>query len=82
MGLVSFVFTLWGHKTKETYPTRPGSPTPCKKGLRENVKAFFPQGQSKLSVMMRCPYEAGVRKAAFDCNSKKPCSRLVSAYSE
>ena len=21
VGLVSFVFTLWGHKTKETYPT-------------------------------------------------------------
>ena len=24
-----------GHKTKETYPTRPGSPTPCKQGLRQ-----------------------------------------------
>ena len=23
-----------GHKTKETYPTRPGSTTPCKQGLR------------------------------------------------
>ena len=23
-----------GHKTKETYPTNPGSPTPCKQGLR------------------------------------------------
>ena len=23
-----------GHKAKETYPTRPGSPTPCKQGLR------------------------------------------------
>ena len=23
-----------GHKTKETYPTRLGSPTPCKQGLR------------------------------------------------
>ena len=34
VGLVSFVFTLWGHKTKETYPTRPGSPTPCKQALR------------------------------------------------
>ena len=22
-----------GHKTKETYPTRPGSPTQCKQGL-------------------------------------------------
>ena len=33
VGLVSFVFTLWGHKTKETCPTRPGSPTLCKQGL-------------------------------------------------
>ena len=24
--------------------------------FRENVKAFFPQRQSKLSVIMRCPY--------------------------
>ena len=33
VGLVSFVFTLWGTQTKEPYPTRPGSPTPCKQGL-------------------------------------------------
>ena len=33
VGLVSFVFTLWGTQTKETYPTRPGSPTPYKQGL-------------------------------------------------
>ena len=29
-----------GHKTKETYPTRPGSPTPCTQGLnllRQNI---------------------------------------------
>ena len=25
--------------------------------FRENVRAFFPQGQSKLSVIMRCPYK-------------------------
>ena len=25
-------------------------------GFKENVKAFFPQGLSKLSVLMRCPY--------------------------
>ena len=25
-----------GHKTKETYPTRPGSSTPCKHGLRRD----------------------------------------------
>ena len=33
VGLVSFVFTLWGTQNKETYPTRPGSPTPYKQGL-------------------------------------------------
>ena len=33
VGLVSFVFTLWGTRKKETCPTRPGSPTPCKQGL-------------------------------------------------
>ena len=27
-----------GHKTKETYPTRPGSPTPCKQGLKGLTK--------------------------------------------
>ena len=48
---------LWGwfllfsrsgrHKTKETYPTRPGSPTPCKQGLnkvptcRKSVSGVF-----------------------------------------
>ena len=36
VGLVSFVFTpSGGHKTKETYATKPGSPTPCKQGLRD-----------------------------------------------
>ena len=35
-----------GHKTKETYPTRLGSPTPCKQGLSYtfyggNVVLFF-----------------------------------------
>ena len=29
--------------------------------------AFLPQGQSKLSVIMRCLYKVGVRKAGFDC---------------
>ena len=32
--------------------------------FRENVRAFFPQGQSKLSVIMRCPGYSGVHKAA------------------
>ena len=26
-----------GHKTKETYTTRPGSPTPCKQGLKRGI---------------------------------------------
>ena len=29
--------------------------------FRENARAFFSQRQSKLSVIMRGPYEAGVR---------------------
>ena len=35
--------------------------------FRENVRAFIPQGQSKLSIIMMCRYEAGVCKAGFDC---------------
>ena len=35
VGLVSFVFTLWGTQKKGTYPTRPESPTPCKQGLTD-----------------------------------------------
>ena len=31
-----------GHKTKETYPTRSGSPTPCKQGLRSNEECMAP----------------------------------------
>ena len=34
VGLVSFVFTLWGTQNKRNLPTRPGSPTPCKQGLK------------------------------------------------
>ena len=37
--------------------------------FKENVRAFLPQGQRKLSVIMRRLYWAGVRKAGFDCNS-------------
>ena len=33
-GLVSFIFTLWGTQNKINLPTRPGSPTPCKQGLK------------------------------------------------
>ena len=38
--------------------------------FRENVRAFFPQGQSKLSVIMRCRYKAGVNKVGFDLLSQ------------
>ena len=34
--------------------------------FRENVRAFFPKEQSKLSVIMRCLYLASLRKAEFD----------------
>ena len=40
--------------------------------FRENVRAFFSQGQNKLSVIMMCLYKAGVRKARFDCTSFVP----------
>ena len=34
--VVFFLFSRsGGHKTKETYSTRPRSPTPCKQGLRQ-----------------------------------------------
>ena len=34
--------------------------------FKENVRVFFPQGQSKLSIIMSFPYYAGVRKAGFN----------------
>ena len=45
--------------------------------FRENFSAFFPQGQSKLSVIIRCPYLAGVRKAGFDCTSSKTFNTVL-----
>ena len=41
VGWVSFFSRSGGNKTKETYPTRPGSPTPCKQGLRPFNKMFI-----------------------------------------
>ena len=29
------------------------------------------EGQRKISVITRCPYQAGVRKARFDCMRRK-----------
>ena len=34
--------------------------------FRDNDRSF-PQGQRKLSVITKCPYKAGIRKAGFDC---------------
>ena len=34
VGLVSFVFTLWGTQNKRNLPHQTGFPTPCKQGLR------------------------------------------------
>ena len=33
----------------------------------ENLRAFFPQGQRKLSVIIRCPKWVSVCKVGFDC---------------
>ena len=33
------------HKTKETYPTTPGSPTPCKQGLGDAMEVSNSQNQ-------------------------------------
>jgi len=37
--------------------------------FKENVWVFLPQGQSKLSIIMRCLYKVGVQKAGFVCGS-------------
>ena len=34
--------------------------------FRDNDRGFL-QGQRKLSVITKCPYKAGIRKAGFDC---------------
>ena len=39
-----------GHKTKETYPTRPGCPTPCKQGLRVFGTRKWPIIQSHYKI--------------------------------
>ena len=42
-----------------------------------NVGASFPQGQRKLSLIMRCPYyQAGVHKLGFDCKLMQVLSML------
>ena len=53
VGLVSFVFTLWGHKTKESYPTRPGSPSPRKQGLTKSNARLYPLDKPIKSLYFR-----------------------------
>ena len=48
--------------------------------FRENVRTFFPQGQSKLAVIMRCLYNVGVRKAGFDCTVVSDSHRCLSCF--
>ena len=48
------------------------TPSPPPILFDQSLRAFFPQGQSKPSVTMRCPYWAGVRiGAGFDCKINK-----------
>ena len=46
-----------------------GVPTLSGLNLEKILSSFFPQGQSKLSVVIWCPYLAGVCKAGFNCNA-------------
>ena len=39
-------------KTKETNPTRPGSPTPCKQGLNEDIERIQKRALSIISPAM------------------------------
>ena len=41
-----------GHKTKETYPTRPGFPTPCKQGLKRPNSQLHIIFMEELSYML------------------------------
>ena len=45
-----------GHKTKENYPTRPGSPTPCKQGLTLQIAHTLIRDQ-RLSKKSREKFE-------------------------
>jgi len=76
VGLVSFVFTIWGTKNKRNLPTRPGSPTPCKQALSgfvENIhvkkhgKKTDPYGEEKKKTMVKqkCQYLFDMRLCYF-----------------
>ena len=55
-----------GHKTKETYPTRPVSPTPCKQGLN----FFFFLAASALVLALRSARSRALADV-FEKNEKK-----------
>ena len=40
--------------------------------FRKNIRAFFPQGQRKLLVIMRSPYWAGIVKRGLTISKKQP----------
>ena len=65
-----------GHKTKETYPTRPGSPTPCKQGLKRNLKELV---RKALEMCLRVLKETN--KSRFDRYSRqKQCIDHIPYY--
>ena len=65
-----------GQKTKETYPTRPGSPTPCKQGLKRNLKELV---QKALEMCLRVLKETN--KSRFDRYSRqKQCIDHIPYY--
>ena len=49
-----------GHKTKETYPARPGSPTPCKQGLKQGKLKNEKWGQIS-ELEMKSPIVLGFK---------------------
>ena len=65
-----------GHKTKETYPTRPGSPTPCKQGLKRNLKELV-----RKALEMCLPVLKETNKSRFDRYSRqKQCIDHIPYY--
>ena len=75
-----------GHKTKETYPTRLGSPTPCKQGLsytfyggnvvRVLVHFFFTAAHFHLALVAASISHFVTAVTKFSCCSSKKMSPL------
>ena len=63
-----------GHKTKETYPTKPGSPTPCEQGLKiENCAACHVHGQGLYYVT--CEFTCNDLRKLFE-HQRAPAARF------